>query len=109
MDERPIITLHPYFYPNVNLPHGGNVGCVNFDIETCEQCGQEVQAPNAFNLHEPEGRLFSFGLIKKKPPTDELGYCEALGKSVCSSCWIPEDARECQCESSCQECNCDPD
>lgn len=78
---------HPYYYPNQDLPHGGE-GFLCFDIEDCERCGRRVRAPNAFTICEGEEFLISLGIKRKKPPSDELEYCEALDKLVCSGCWM---------------------
>ena len=87
------ITLHPYYYPNEDLPGGGQ-GFINFDEDHCEQCGRKVDAPNAFTIVEPESKLIALGLIKKKPTQIENGYCDALDGAVCPSCWIPLEEDE---------------
>lgn len=61
-----------------------------FSVETCDQCGKQVEAANAVTLGEPRQRLLSLGMIEVQEADrlDEMGYCDALNGCACPDCFV---------------------
>lgn len=61
-----------------------------FSVDTCEQCGKQVEGANAITLGEPRQRLLSLGMIEVQPEDrlDEMGYCPALEGCACPDCYV---------------------
>jgi len=59
----------------------------SFELDTCETCGGDIQAPNGVTICEPESKMASLGLKKWEGefPADSY-YDEATDKGICDNC-----------------------
>lgn len=62
-------------------------GFVAFNIDHCENCGCECQAPNTINLLEQAVTLQSLGMKQASHLPQELGWSEELEGAVCEDCY----------------------
>ncbi len=64
-----------------------------FSLDTCEQCGKQVEAANSIQIHERRERLLrEFRMIEvpEAERLDEMGYCDALDGCACPDCFVEE-------------------
>ena len=76
---------------------------VMYDLDECERCEIECQAPNAVNVELPHTYMHADGTVvvevgsfiidikHRKELPDELGYSEGFGGAVCSHCYQLEE------------------
>ena len=57
-----------------------------FELDTCETCGGDIQAPNAISIHEPESKLIALGLKKVEFHPAETFYNEDTDMCACENC-----------------------
>lgn len=62
-------------------------GFVAFNIDHCENCGTECQAPNTINLLEEAATLKSLDMKEAPSLPQELGWSEELEGAVCLDCY----------------------
>jgi len=62
-----------------------------FDVDTCEECGCIVEAPNTVTACENRKTLLDFGCIERKKPVSDLMWCDALGIATCDNCYVEDD------------------
>jgi len=81
------ITVRPGDFTHY-FDDGKQPGMVHaFCLDSCEDCGEPVQAPNSVHLSRNAIQPLRLQQLSSLPP--ELGYCEATGMAVCDDCWIP--------------------
>lgn len=62
-----------------------------FSLDTCEQCGKQVEGANAVQIHEPRERLLKvLHLIEVAEELQTQGHCDALGGCACEDCYVDE-------------------
>ncbi len=63
-----------------------------FSIDTCEQCGKQVEDANSIQIHETRAKLLSLGCteVQEADRLDEQGYCDALEGCACPDCFVEE-------------------
>lgn len=69
-----------------------------FNLTKCEECGTEAMDVNPSLIHMEAqtivwlaALLRNDGMIELVEPPDEISWCEQLGYTTCSNCWIPEE------------------
>ena len=61
-----------------------------FDLDTCENCGGTVQAPNALQITAPgPDGLRAMGVIQCPAMPNETSHNDDLGHSDCERCHMP--------------------
>lgn len=57
-----------------------------FNLDECEKCGCECEAPNAIGVYATPRELEDQGMIYMSDLPSEQGYCEKFGGAVCYDC-----------------------
>jgi len=80
--------MYTHFIKEEN--HGFHV----FNIETCEGCDCDCEAPNAITYCEPREKLISLGMREAKHRLPELYASNVDGLAYCETCLEEEEEEE---------------